>query len=330
MTEKLNSGRYHDVLPEELDDCDISKAGWFLETVTPSGLENWAKSKTEILNYNGRDFNMVIDRSHVDSDKAVLVLSEFGSGIMPRFIAKSRVIRNMVDPEATLVIQPSATIGEANMNFSYAERKELRRGNLSPIVGRLAVAMAGINNPSDVTIFGPSQGAMVALAYAAHPDTPPAAVAVVETPNIVERSMFQIVRDFVTAGKDLSDVVKANFENHQAPLAVLAERDARIFPDVTKFMIKSLHPDNIAMVSAMRYPSASSDIKAILDKGGSVVQAWGDMDNVSPNDANQLIADKYQDNPRYDSLVLKGMSHAATDFYVLDGALARLAHELKN
>ena len=75
----------------------------------------------------------------------------------------------------------------------------------------------------------------------------------------------------------------------------------------------------------MRYDSAAANIETILNKGGTVIQAWGDVDKVSPNEANQLIADRFADSPNYVAFLLKNLSHAATDLYVLDAALMRVA-----
>ncbi len=326
MSEKI-SVNYRGVLPDEMTDQQINAASDFLDTLSPDGLDVWAAERTKSLNYNGQDYRMVVDRPEdFDPNKVVVVLSEFGTGIIPRLTAKARLMRDAVDPKATLVIQPSSTIGQPNMNYSPEERERLSYGDSSPIIGRLALTMAGIDNPQDMIIFGPSQGATFALDYAAS-DLAPDSVktVIVETPNIIKRSTWQLALDFMSAGKDLPDVVGANFNNPETPFAVLAKRNTRIFPDLTKFILSSLHPDNLASIRAMRYDSAAANIETILNKGGTVIQAWGDVDKVSPNEANQLIADRFADSPNYVAFLLKNLSHAATDLYVLDAALMRVA-----
>jgi pimeloyl-ACP methyl ester carboxylesterase len=274
---------------------------------------------------------MIEDRpKDSDDDKVVLVSLEFGTNILPRSIAKARVIRDFVNPAATLVIQPNSIIGEPNMNFSWAERRRLSDGDLQPIIGRIAIAMGAVGDSEDVTIFGSSQGAMVALGYAAHKDTPSAVVSAVEIPNVVERRSGQLIADFMRSGRDLPRVVEANFTNHESSPASLVERDAISKRSFARYVLLSLHPDNIAMFGAMCHATEIiPTIKSVLDKGGSVVHAWGDQDNVSPEYMNKYIASIFKDNPRYASRELQSLSHAATDFYALDGALARLAHNLK-
>lgn len=322
---------YRGVLPDDLTLGDITNARRFLESVSLEDLNEWTEKRTQI--YTNRDdhrFRMVVDQpSDGNRNKAVLVLSEFGTGVFPRLVAKSRVIRDAVDPEATLVIQPSSIIGEPNMNYSWAERVRLADGDLAPTIGRIALTMESLGNPEDVTIFGPSQGAMIGLGYAADDRTRPVALSVVEIPNLVERDSVQLMWDFKCSGRDLPQVVRANFINHEAPLAVLFERDVVSKLNLARFVLSSLHPDNIAMISAMCHAKDEpAMIDTILKKGGSVVHAWGDQDHVSSVTFNRYISsiEQFQNNPRYASRVLRGMGHAATDFYALDGALARLAH----
>lgn len=323
---------YRDALPDELTLWDINKSRKFLEGLSMSELNDWTEDR--IQTYTTSDdqrFRMVVDRpKDGNSDKAVVVMSEFGTNIVPRLIAKSRVIRDIVDPGATLVIQPSSVIGEPNMNYSWVERNRLCEGNLRPIIGRVALTMNAIGNPEDVTIFGSSQGAMIGLGYAADSETPPAAVSVFELPNIVERQRTQLVADFMSSGSDLPQVVEANFTNQEAPFANYARHETTV-SRLARYTLLSFHPDSIATVGAMRYASAVPAIETVLDKGGSVVHAWGDQDNVSPAFKNRFISTIpiFESNPKYVSRVLRGMSHAATDFYALDGALARLAHDLR-
>ena len=143
------------MLTDDLTRDDIESAKEFLYDKSPAGLEFWSKqgSRSKTYKYNGQRFRMVVDKPFGgNSDKAVLVLSEFGTKDLPRLIAKAMITRNMVDPEATLIIQPSSVIGEDNMNFSYDERRELSGGKLQPYIGRIATVMASLGGPEDITM----------------------------------------------------------------------------------------------------------------------------------------------------------------------------------
>lgn len=107
----------------------------------------------------------------------------------------------------------------------------------------------------------------------------------------------------------------------------MAERESATSPSLVLDLIRRMaHTDTMALVGALRYDTADAAIGAVLDRGGAVVHAWGDQDSVSPQKKNDMINEHYRDHHRYESHVLRGFGHAATDLYVLNGALARQAH----
>jgi pimeloyl-ACP methyl ester carboxylesterase len=328
--QESNTVDYHNVLPGELMPHDITKARLFLENLSLPDLHEWTRQRTQTYTvHNDCRFRVVVDRPlNGDDDQAVLVLSGFEEN-NPQLIVKSRVIRDMVNPAATLIIQPSSTDNEPNMNYSPFEQNLLTQGNLEPIIGRVAIVMASVGNPMDVTLFGASQGAMVGLGYAAHSKTPSAAVSVIEIPNIIERQRAQILSDFEISSRDSLQVIKANFENHESPFAAFAECVVSSKPSIARYVLSSMCPDNQVMVDAMCHATAQNAIESIINKGGSVVHAWGDQDNVSPNTPNQYIAAMFEARKKYTHRVLHGTGYAASELYALDGALARLAHNSK-
>ncbi|NTW62036.1 hypothetical protein HGB25_01330 [Candidatus Saccharibacteria bacterium] len=330
MREISGRSRLYNVLPGELTGGDIESAQTFLDSKSPSDLKFWASQRSrEPYSCGDQRFRMVVDKPNGGNrDKAVLFLSEFGTPDLPRLIAKARITRDFIDPEASLVIQPSSVNGEDNMNFSHDERLRLLKGDLQPYIARIAIVMKSLSDPEDLTIFGPSQGATVGMAYASSDEVHATALTIVEAPNVAERNSLSLAQDFAQSGQDLARVVRANFDNHERPLAQLIEKDASSPVSMARFIVSAMHPDNMATVGVMQHNTASEHIKAVLDKGGSVVHAWGDVDNVSPAFNNQRIADEFEAQPRYASRVLRNMGHTAMDFYALDGALARLAHNL--
>jgi pimeloyl-ACP methyl ester carboxylesterase len=334
---------YRSILPGELTLGDIERARRLLENTSRADLNQWTNDRLRVYNtYSGQRFRMLEDHP-VDNneEKVVFVSTEFGTNALARAVIKARIIRDTVDPTATLILQPNSVVSESNMNFSRSERKKLYEGNLQPTTDRIKNVMDGIRNPLNVTMFGASQGAMVALDYAANKDTSSVAVAIVEIPNIVERNSEELMFDFMNSGRDLSQVVKANFMNHESELAVLFESDAVSKLSLARFAFKSLCLDNFAMIGAMRHAAPNSNggravvidnIDSVLRKGGSVVNAWGDQDDVSPDWLNRYISSIpiFKNNSRYTSRKLVGASHAISDFYALDGALARLANNNKS
>jgi hypothetical protein len=332
MLEKKVYSRYHDILPGELKSDDIEAAQDFLNSQQPEWLTFWARQRRQTLTYNDQNFRTVIDTPlSGNRDKAVVFPGEFGTDDeYARLIAKARITRDMVDPDASLVIVPSSAILARNMNFSWAERKKLFvDGNFEPVVGRMATTLSGIGNPSEVIMFGPSQGGTLALECAASVHLPPMATAVYDVPSVTDRRLWQLMWDFSQAGGDLSGAVAANFNNPRLPLAETVLNDATSASAMVKFMLRSMHPDNIALVGGMCFEDAHDCIDGALAKGGSVVHSWGDSDKVSPDLYNKLLADEFSVRERYESRPLIGFGHAVPDFYVACGALARAAYNLK-
>lgn len=327
---------YREVLPDVLKPDDLTTSREFLESVTLDYLRQTAIEGLRTFEYHGRPFRMAVVEPTEEKDEtsAVATFTEFGTALPPRFVAKSLLVRRMANPNAALVMQPNSVVGEDNMNFSSEERSQLWHGNPAPLIGRMAVVMDRLNNPDDITLSGISQGATVALAYAASPDAPATAVSAMEIPSVMDRTKLQMGIDFMfRSGFDLQDVVRANFDNLEAPLAQQALKDAGP-SGLLHFFTKVISPNTLALMGTYTNPMAKHDILETLKKGGSVVHSNGDTTQVSPEEANQEIADSLQGTGGYrhylyQHRLLKGMGHTATDFYVLSAALAREARQVK-
>ncbi len=329
--EKHSEVNYRQVLPTVLTENDLILSRLFLDHVTPAALAQTAEDSLRTFEYNGRPFQMaVVDPAgEKDDDAVVATFTEFGTALPPRFVAKSLLTRQLVNPNAALVMQPTPVTGQNYMNFSHRERTMLLRGDLGPLTGRMGVVMGALHDPTDVTLSGISQGATVALAFAADQSMPAAAVSAMEIPSVVERSPLQMGADFMfRSGDDLEAVISANFDNKEAPLARLALRDAGM-RGLLPFFAKVVNPNTLSMMGAYTRPMAEHDILFTLGKGGSVVHSYGDQAQVSPKEANDHLAKRFASEPKYESHVLRGMGHTATDLYVLSAVLARRARDLK-
>lgn len=313
---------------EEIDRANISIA----HMKSLSHLEDWAKEKTVTFERqtSGLRYQMLVDRHpEGDPNKVVMVGGEFGNGITPAVAARGRVIRDIVAPEATLVVQPNSTLFEKDhMNYSLNERIALRRGSLEPFVGRIAGVLYALQHPEDVTLFGPSQGATVMIGYAASPDAPDGvATAVLEAPNVVSRSSFKLVKDFVGSGNELKDVIGENFRGHDNFLKEEIQ-DNITLPGFVRFAGGLATQRNRVLRGILRNNHAFADMSSVLNRGGSVVHAWGTAANVSPVPANREIRNALSISPLYRGFELPGSDHSVTNNYILCGALAKGARNL--
>lgn len=314
-----------------LTEADQEQANEFLSSTTAAGMQEWADKHTEVLKLkNGQEFSMIVDRPEEgDSNQAVIVGGEFGNGITPWAVARARVVRDTVAPEATLIYEPNTMIDQSNRNFSRAERRELRRGRLSPVLGRLAATLSSVGSPENLTFWGPSQGGAVSLAYAAGLEIP-AAVAVTETTTVADRTTFQMMRDFLGSAKQLKEVIPSNYEHPETTVFAQETIAALGVVGTMRYMAGLLHRDNLAFSGVLRRGSAEGHIKQILENGGSVVQAFGTEEAVSPLVDNERLARLFESNPRYRSVRLNGKDHSITNQYPLSGALARTARDLRD
>jgi len=97
---------------------------------------------------------------------------------------------------------------------------------------------------------------------------------------------------------------------------------------MAKFALGLVKPDNRALTGILRRDTAEDDIETILARGGSVVHAYGTVNDVSPRSANVRLAELFAANQRYRGVELTGADHSITNQYALNGALARTAHSL--
>ena len=290
-------------------ETDIENTRRFLHDTPTDALGEWAEERTEV-HYIGaitRPYRMVIDRR--SSTDAVVVTGEFANGITPHAVARARVVRDMVMPDASLLLQPNAGAGQVdNMNFSRSERATLGRGLLLPLHNRLQKSVKSMGEPERLTIYGPSQGGAVALDYAATIDAP--AVAILEAPNILERSRVEMTRAFLGCGDLLKEVIKENYGDDMTNAPVISIKG------LARFVISASHPDNLAMVGVLRTGDARQRMQQILDHNGSVVHAYARGDAVSPVEINDEIADSLKENERYHPALIEGDHSISNNFAI--------------
>ena len=313
-----------------LTETDLETTNAFLHDLTPLKLDQWTSERTVVNHLGGRAFRMVVDHpDDGDRNQAVVVTGEFGGGRTPANIVRARIIREMVNPAATLVVQPNSTFREPNMNYQRAERHLLRRGRLDPLLGRIATTLGAVGNPKELTILGSSQGSVSALGLATRDYLPPSAVAVLEAPGVKERSRRQLLLDFVCCGGDLNSIISENYADSAHPLLEETLRGLSV-SERMRYALGIMKPDNTATIGILLRANAEQAMQTTIRRGGSIVHAWGTEDKVSPPEDNRLIAKGIQQArmPRYEAYELAGADHSISNNYSLVGALARRANLL--
>jgi hypothetical protein len=327
MTHRANHEKYG-VLFNELTEEDVESAAQFLSSIDTAAMEAWTSERIEIPEIGDQRFRMVVDRGE-DEQAAVIVGGEFGNGITPWALARARIVRDMVNPDATLIYQPNTTVGQPNMNFSSDERRTLHEGGVEPFHDRLDIVLDRANAPDDLTFYGPSQGGVVALSYATKQERP-VAVAVVETPNVANRSQIELLKDFAGSGSQLKQVIQDNYEHPENIQEIFAKEtlEGLSIAGMTRFVRGILKADNRAIAGILRRDVAKAHMATILDNKGSIVHSYGTANSVSPIDANRAITQDLSPYARYQGVEMAGADHSISNHYALNGALARAARNL--
>ncbi len=255
-------------------------------------VQDWVSGNTIHRPFGQKVLRIVMEQPrNADPHKIFVALGEFGNGITNAAAERARIVRDVTVPEATLVLLPNNSLGGNVLDISHSERRQLVHGNADPLVNRVQSITEGF---SDVTIFGPSQGATVGAAYIAHPNSPEAALAAVETSNVVRREHTpQLVMDFVRSGAMLKQNIGINdaepVGGHVSD--VIAEHLNSITAlGALHFMGGLLLPSNLALRGIMMNDVFQQHITAGLDRGSSVAHIWTKKSLISPHGANNGIA----------------------------------------
>jgi hypothetical protein len=313
-----------DLLPR-LDPVKVHHSVEALNGFTKESLDKWVAQHTVTQKIGSQTFNMLIAKGE-DPSTVLFAGGEMGNGLDALSgIARVRTIQQAVCPDATIVYQPNSTLSQDNMNFSKDEQRQLREGNAEPLSQRILMTLQSLDTFETVLAYGPSQGGVASLSVAAHPDAPVMGVAVIETPNVVNRNVLQLARDYLGSGKALKETTAQNFEE-DAPLreTLVSGLTTAAFIGYGRGLLK---PDTTSLIGIMRRASAKQLMQTILDKGGSVVHAWASGDSVSPNGGNLAIDKALRDKLSYESYTVEG-DHSSTNDYLLSAALVQRAYDL--
>lgn len=294
---------------------------------TKADLAAWTGRRIVTDEIRGQRFRMVVDRGE-DLNRVIVVGGEYGNGLGALgAVARARIVRQVVDPSASLVLQPNTALGDPNSNFSKTERNLLRQGIAQPLVDRIRATLEALGSPNKMTLYGPSQGGTTMLALAAHISMPPTATAIMETPNVTDRSYIGVAKDFIGAGADLKATISANFESSTTlGEELVADLSVR---GLAKYAAGLALPDNLALLGIIRRATAQKHMEAILVRGGSVAHAWALGDKVSPASANNAIASSLAVTypGQYAAYSFEG-DHSFTNAYFSNAALVAQSQRL--
>lgn len=267
-------------------------------------------------------------------DAALILPGEFGNGFdASGAIARAEVARAYIrmysDIDPSVVVLPNSTIGEDNVNLTLEERKEVVEGSPAPLVGRMHVATEyAIGDQSGhITVGALSQGAYPGPRYAAERDN--VALGIVEAPNVKPWGHFELGKAFMTAGPRIKEVIAGNFgEKDELKKELIDKLGIR---GQIKYMLGALKEENRSLVFMIKNgDTIENDVKATLDRSGGVVLASSDKSPLSPEALNRVIAQKFENHPRFDSVIGRDGDHSITNDYAFVAAVLRRADELRN
>jgi hypothetical protein len=236
----------------------------------------------------------------------------------------------MVNPSAKLIYQPNTTCLEDNVNLSNSERTRIRHGDASPLIDRARIE---IGEAGEVMTFGPSQGATIVGPYASHPDTALHSMVVFESPTVVDRSHYELIRTSMTDGKQLEKNISLNRRVTTLSPLVEAHLSSLTLGGIILYGMGAARPDNLAIVGLMRRMRLEYDIRHALGKGAGVAHVWTHTGTISPDEANLKICTSIEKDAElaahYVPIRLTGAyaDHSATNVYGLAGATMRAAKE---
>jgi pimeloyl-ACP methyl ester carboxylesterase len=317
------------LLPSE----DVVAVEDFLRGKSREGLKDWANDPSRLVVHElgGQAYRMVVDRPDDASDRTIVVPGEFANGLHGTAIARAMVIREMVDPSATLVMQPSSSFDEDNMNFSSEERNRLRGGDSSPMVDRLRATLEHHDVDSDVVLYGPSQGAVLASGYAAHPDTQITAMSLVEAPHAEKKTLPRTAYDFLVSGSQLGKNVRLNYPQYATPeeWPLTSNQSQGLRSELIAFAQGAFRADNLALLALFRHGKLRRDMDFLSHKDRTVgiTVANGGRSKVS---SSLVTNDVLRQFPNSESFTFEGKlaDHSITNVYALNGSLARRALQL--
>lgn len=239
-----------------------------------------------------------------------------------------------LNPHAIVAYMPNDCLrfGHSHTNLTMKEKWNLaKNGDTTPYADRYNTLLEQLPRDSydaidaPVTLFGPSQGAEVASAYAAHPESRATGLTVVEAPNLIDGRLLELAKAFPNSGPLLKEVIARNYGEVDSSVTLEADLNKELeIAGIGRYFIGGLRLGRLALIAAISSATLEPRLKAALDKNVAVVHAWASGDMISPRNANALVAANLEGNDRYEAYELEGDHSIANDSLYM-AALARRA-----
>ena len=258
--------------------------------------------------------------------------SEYATHARKDRLAQLLSIRALCDPAASVVFQAHTSWGQKSL--SPNDRTALKGGSALPIVERTIETLRDnrLLRKKSIHAVGASLGATLATELASHIQT--RSLTVLETPDIVPRTYFELAKDFLASGQHLYKNI--NIGKLETDTPTLRQG----FGALALFGINALHPDNLATVGRLRHDMHQANILAALRENPhmGVVRAWTARSAISPSEENNAISDalkthcggKYADQVESFEFGGELASHNSSNIPILLGALTRRAMALSS
>jgi len=307
---------------------DISDARRFLVnegTKTAESVDDHIVTHT----LDGRAFRMVVRKG--ESNNLVLAPAEFATGIRGDGWARLMAMKAIMDPFASVILQPQNVLGQNNLNLSPKERAKLRSGNSQPIIDRILKTLEeeGLEY-ENIDAVGVSLGATLMTDLARHPDANVRSLTAFETPDIKKRKWLSLTKDFLLSGPNLYKNLEISKLGEEADFLSQSKLN------LIRFSMGALHANNLATMLRLRTNSHAEGIMKALEKnpGLGVVRGWTARSAISPSYENRETTEflKMYFGQQVEGIEFAGplASHNSTNIPVLVGALARRAATLSH
>ena len=199
----------------------------------------------------------VTPRGDYDESRTIVYVPEFAAGMVPHRDAAALAIAEVLG--CRVIVAP-----HNELSTTRQERAQLRAGNVGFIAARLAEALAKVLPVGqDTTIYGYSFGAQIAPDLSGevsrHGVLDHKKLALLEPPNTVERSMYQLLKDFSKAGTE--QWLQATRDSRWQALIELVD-STYVHEDAGRFIRQARSLASLAMIGAMKRGTFAADLLA--------------------------------------------------------------------
>lgn len=262
-----------------------------------------------------------------------LTYPEFSVAMLPRYVMAAcfarDYVRDTTGRDATVALIANNTKGETYINPSAWDKTRTLFGSSQPMVEIGKRVRDRLGNPRDNITIGASLGAIAAMTDLAEQQG--GAGVLIEAPNVLWRDPIRLLANTIGNGADGEELIRDMY----------AETNPELYKEImeykpgedNQFMIGMLR--NLHTLGPLCVGNAGSLVKQGLDRRNSVVQAYGNVDKVSPFKRNERLREKFKAYSNYAAVpslqdkVKRGLAqHSMSGDAPFVAALTRVGYEL--